>query len=279
MLDDGARPARRSRVRSGAGPGRRRAIQHQLENPLANRILKGEFAPGDVIKVSARGTAPCSSPNRGRPISGSAQDLCGTAGKERPLYRLTYAHIRIPVPAVRPSPRSIAEALDPQLRQCLECGRKSLKRLVSAVRFRLAGSGWYETDFKSDKEAKRNLHEKADKDEAKADGSGGSEAGTKSEAKDARQAKRCEGRFREDSEGRFREERLFRATGSGKRSRVSRPATTAVRSNRTDGRSPRAARQRCAGAGAEWLGDERRPLDETQTLETSLVARGVSAIT
>ena len=74
---------------------------------------------------------------------------------------------------------------DPQLRQCPECGRKSLKRLVSAVRFRLAGSGWYETDFKSDKEAKRNLHEKADKDEAKADGSGGSEAGTKSEAKDA----------------------------------------------------------------------------------------------
>jgi ATP-dependent Clp protease ATP-binding subunit ClpB len=32
----------------------KRAIQHQLENPLANRILKGEFAPGDVIKVSAR---------------------------------------------------------------------------------------------------------------------------------------------------------------------------------------------------------------------------------
>ncbi len=56
---------------------------------------------------------------------------------------------------------------DPQLRQCPECGRKSLKRLVSAVRFRLAGSGWYETDFKSDKEAKRNLHEKGEKEEAK----------------------------------------------------------------------------------------------------------------
>jgi putative FmdB family regulatory protein len=56
---------------------------------------------------------------------------------------------------------------DSQLRKCPECGRSSLKRLVSAVRFRLAGSGWYETDFKSDKEGKRNLHEKGDKDEPK----------------------------------------------------------------------------------------------------------------
>jgi putative FmdB family regulatory protein len=57
---------------------------------------------------------------------------------------------------------------DPQLRQCPECGRKTLKRLVSAVRFRLAGSGWYETDFKSDKESKRNLQEKGDREESKA---------------------------------------------------------------------------------------------------------------
>jgi len=31
----------------------KRAIQQQLENPLAQRILKGEFAPGDVVRVSA----------------------------------------------------------------------------------------------------------------------------------------------------------------------------------------------------------------------------------
>jgi ATP-dependent Clp protease ATP-binding subunit ClpB len=31
----------------------KRAIQQQLENPLAQRILKGEFAPGDSIRVSA----------------------------------------------------------------------------------------------------------------------------------------------------------------------------------------------------------------------------------
>jgi ATP-dependent Clp protease ATP-binding subunit ClpB len=32
----------------------KRAIQHQLENPLAQRILSGEFAPGDTIRVTAR---------------------------------------------------------------------------------------------------------------------------------------------------------------------------------------------------------------------------------
>ena len=32
----------------------KRAIQHQLENPLAHNILAGEFMPGDTIKVSVR---------------------------------------------------------------------------------------------------------------------------------------------------------------------------------------------------------------------------------
>jgi len=46
---------------------------------------------------------------------------------------------------------------DKPLRECPECGKHTLKRLMSAPLFRLAGSGWYETDFKSDKENKRNL--------------------------------------------------------------------------------------------------------------------------
>jgi ATP-dependent Clp protease ATP-binding subunit ClpB len=32
----------------------KRAIQQQIENPLAQKILQGEFSPGDRIKVSAR---------------------------------------------------------------------------------------------------------------------------------------------------------------------------------------------------------------------------------
>jgi putative FmdB family regulatory protein len=46
---------------------------------------------------------------------------------------------------------------DPPLRKCPHCGKQQLQRLISAPVFRLKGSGWYETDFKSDKESKRNL--------------------------------------------------------------------------------------------------------------------------
>jgi putative FmdB family regulatory protein len=46
---------------------------------------------------------------------------------------------------------------EPPLRQCPSCKKQTLKRLVSAPVFRLKGGGWYETDFKSDQEDKRNL--------------------------------------------------------------------------------------------------------------------------
>jgi putative FmdB family regulatory protein len=51
---------------------------------------------------------------------------------------------------------------DKPLRECPECGKHTLLRLISAPMFRLAGSGWYETDFKSDNERKRNLAGKDD---------------------------------------------------------------------------------------------------------------------
>ena len=56
---------------------------------------------------------------------------------------------------------------DKPLKKCPNCGKNGLKKLISAPVFRLKGSGWYETDFKSDKENKRNLHG-ADKEEASA---------------------------------------------------------------------------------------------------------------
>jgi putative FmdB family regulatory protein len=46
---------------------------------------------------------------------------------------------------------------DEPLRECPVCGKSALRRLISAPAFRLKGGGWYETDFKSDKEKKRNL--------------------------------------------------------------------------------------------------------------------------
>jgi putative FmdB family regulatory protein len=35
------------------------------------------------------------------------------------------------------------------LKECPECGKPALKKLVSAAAFRLKGGGWYETDFKT----------------------------------------------------------------------------------------------------------------------------------
>ena len=46
---------------------------------------------------------------------------------------------------------------DPPMRKCPSCKKPTLKKLVSAPVFRLKGGGWYETDFKSDQEGKRNL--------------------------------------------------------------------------------------------------------------------------
>lgn len=45
---------------------------------------------------------------------------------------------------------------DAPLEICPSCGKPELKKLISAAGFRLKGSGWYETDFKKDKQ--KNLH-------------------------------------------------------------------------------------------------------------------------
>jgi putative FmdB family regulatory protein len=39
------------------------------------------------------------------------------------------------------------------LKECPQCQKESLKKLVSAAGFRLKGTGWYETDFKNKKSA------------------------------------------------------------------------------------------------------------------------------
>lgn len=40
---------------------------------------------------------------------------------------------------------------DPVLKKCPACGEGALEKLVSASRFELKGTGWYETDFKTPK--------------------------------------------------------------------------------------------------------------------------------
>ncbi|MGC3981977.1 MAG: zinc ribbon domain-containing protein [Steroidobacteraceae bacterium] len=52
---------------------------------------------------------------------------------------------------------ALQKITEPPLTKCPSCGKETLQRLISAPVFRLKGAGWYETDFKSDKENKRNL--------------------------------------------------------------------------------------------------------------------------
>jgi len=83
-----------------------------------------------------------------------------------------------------PSCRYYLEVLqkisDKPLKKCPSCGKSGFKRLVSAPVFRLKGSGWYETDFKSDKEGQRNL---AGKEPAEAKPEAAAEAKTGTEDK------------------------------------------------------------------------------------------------
>ncbi len=50
---------------------------------------------------------------------------------------------------------TIQKISDPVLTECPACGKPTLKKQVSAPSFRLAGGGWYETDFKTGN--KKNL--------------------------------------------------------------------------------------------------------------------------
>jgi putative FmdB family regulatory protein len=73
---------------------------------------------------------------------------------------------------------------DEPLADCPSCEQSALKRLISAPSFRLKGSGWYETDFKSDKDKKRNLAE------SPAGASGDKDAGEKPKSGDEKSAKK-----------------------------------------------------------------------------------------
>ena len=58
---------------------------------------------------------------------------------------------------------------DPPLKKCPHCGKPQLQKLMSAPVFRLKGGGWYETDFKSDQDQKRNLADRPEADAPKED--------------------------------------------------------------------------------------------------------------
>jgi putative FmdB family regulatory protein len=77
---------------------------------------------------------------------------------------------------------------DAPLKKCPDCGKPQLERLMSAPVFRLKGGGWYETDFKGDKDNKRNIADRPEVETAKeADGKAKDDKG-----KDGKDAKAAE---------------------------------------------------------------------------------------
>ena len=75
---------------------------------------------------------------------------------------------------------TIQKISDPPLTDCPSCGEPALQKKISAAGFRLKGSGWYETDFKTSGQ-KKNLA----KDEAPATESKSAETKADSKAKTA----------------------------------------------------------------------------------------------
>lgn len=79
---------------------------------------------------------------------------------------------------------AIQKFSDAPLTECRECGAAGVRKLLSAPSFRLKGGGWYETDFKKDKQ--RNVVKKEGDGAASGSSDGGSgsgnDAGSKADA-------------------------------------------------------------------------------------------------
>lgn len=115
---------------------------------------------------------------------------------------------------------------DAPLTKCPSCGKKSLQKLVSAPNFRLKGGGWYETDFKSEQENKRNLVA-ADKEEA----------ATKAEpAAEGAKADATKGESK--PEGAKPESKADREPSEAKRPAVKSPATRSHTAKKPASRAP-----------------------------------------
>src|SRR5579863_10210353 len=98
-----------------------------------------------------------------------------------PIYEYECSHCRFYLEVMQ-------KISDPKLKKCPSCGRNTLQKLISAPVFRLKGSGWYETDFKSDQEQKRNLAG-AEKEPVSADAKDSTKDSAKDSAKDSKEGK------------------------------------------------------------------------------------------
>ena len=89
----------------------------------------------------------------------------GSTGSDPATYNSTMPFYEYECQSCKFYTEVMQKISDPPLVKCPSCGKRTLLKLVSAPVFRLKGSGWYETDFKSEKEEKRNLA--AEREESK----------------------------------------------------------------------------------------------------------------
>jgi putative FmdB family regulatory protein len=125
---------------------------------------------------------------------------------------------------------------DAPLTKCPSCGKRKLKKLLSAPVFRLKGAGWYETDFKGDKENKRNLVG-AEKEEPKSEAKPPESKEAKPEAKDAKESK--ESKDSKDT----KESKVTEPKSGARRSAASR------RAGKAPHRKPKAAARKAGRKG------------------------------
>jgi putative FmdB family regulatory protein len=140
---------------------------------------------------------------------------------------------------------------DAPLKKCPHCGKSQLQRLMSAPVFRLKGGGWYETDFKGDKDNQRNL---ADRPEADAPKDAGKDA-VKDGVASGADAKAKEGNGK-DSNGKDSNGKDTKATDSGvakdgapKDKTADKAATTPPESAKKSAAGKSAARGRTVSRG------------------------------
>jgi putative FmdB family regulatory protein len=76
----------------------------------------------------------------------------------------------------------IQKISDDPLKDCPQCHKPELKKLISAAGFRLKGGGWYETDFKSGKR-KNVIQSESDKGVSGSDNKSDKKSASKPETK------------------------------------------------------------------------------------------------
>jgi hypothetical protein len=112
---------------------------------------------------------------------------------------------------------------------------------VSAPVFRLKGAGWYETDFKTDKDNKRNLVG-ADKEEPKVDAKPSETKEGKPEAKEAKESKESkepgEAKDSKDSKGSGAKEPKSGTSGRAASGTARRNVRVSGKAARRQGKAP-----------------------------------------